>query len=419
MQQLSASLRVGPCLRNKEHRVRKLGQTLSTLARYRRHWSTLLQTTKANGRAAGPSGAAQHLTALTGFGSNPGALRMFTYVPKTLAPAPGLVVVLHGCTQSAAAYDVGAGWSTLAERHGFVLLFPEQTEANNPKTCFNWFLPGDTTRDRGEALSIRQMIEKTIGAHGIDRGRVFITGLSAGGAMAAAMLSVYPEVFAAGAIIAGLPYGSAANVQQAFESMFQGRSHSAQDWGDKVRRASTHRGPWPRVSVWHGDLDATVKPMNAEAIVQQWTDVHGIVSAPASDIVDGYRRQVWRKDGMDVIESYTIAGMAHGTPLATAQHGGVAGPFLLDVGISSSYHITRFFGLTGAARATASARTQAAVRTWLVPDEVEMIPNDRVEILGAKADEPKFHDAPRTQPVDVMAIITKALTSAGLMKPPA
>ena len=185
---------------------------------------------------------------------------MFTYVPKNCRAAPALVVVLHGCTQTAAGYDLGAGWSTLADRYGFVLLFAEQTPANNPKTCFNWFLPGDTTRDRGEALSIRQMVEKTIGAHGIDRARVFITGLSAGGAMTAAMLATYPEVFAAGAIIAGLPYGTAGNVQQAFESMFQGRSHIPQVWGDLVRGASTHRGPWPRVAIWHGDQDPTVKP---------------------------------------------------------------------------------------------------------------------------------------------------------------
>ena len=157
--------------------MRKLGQTLSALARYRRHWSTLLQTTAAT-RTEAP---ANHLTELTGFGSNPGALRMFTYAPKKLPRAPALVVVLHGCTQSAASYDIGAGWSALAERYGFVLLLPEQTAASNPKTCFNWFLPGDTARDRGEALSIRQMIEKTIGAHGIDRSQVFVTGLSAGG----------------------------------------------------------------------------------------------------------------------------------------------------------------------------------------------------------------------------------------------
>jgi feruloyl esterase len=402
--------------------VRKLGQTISTLARYRRHWSTLLHSTGAKRGATERSTAPSHLTELTGFGSNPGALRMFTYVPKNLGGSPALVVVLHGCTQSATAYDLGAGWSTLAERYGFVLLFPEQTPANNPKTCFNWFLPGDTTRDRGEALSIRQMIEKTIGAHGIDRGQVFITGLSAGGAMTAAMLATYPEVFAAGAIIAGLPYGAAGNAQQAFESMFQGRPRPAREWGDLVRRASSHRGPWPRVSIWHGDMDATVKPMNADALIAQWTDVHGIDAAPAEGKVDGYPRKVWRRDGVDTIESYTITGMAHGTPLATRQHGGTAGPFLLEAGISSSYHIAKFFGLTGEARIRAAQTprmtAQETDRAPLVPDQVEIIPDARVEILDAKTDQPKFDGKPEGG-IDVMAIITKALTSAGLMKPPA
>ena len=404
--------------------MRKLGQTISALARYRRHWSTLLQSTQASRRARAPSATADHLTELTGFGSNPGALRMFTYVPKRPRPSPALVVVLHGCTQSAASYDLGAGWSTLAERYGFILLLPEQTPANNPKTCFNWFQPGDAARDRGEALSIRQMIEKTIGAHGIDRARVFVTGLSAGGAMTAVMLATYPEVFAAGAIIAGLPYGTAGNVQQAFESMFQGPTHAANEWGDLVRRASSHRGPWPRVSVWHGDMDALVKPSNAEALVRQWTDVHGIVSAPIESLVDGYPRKVWRRDGVDLVESYTITGMAHGTPLATGaddQACGAAGPFLLEAGISSSYHIAAFFGLTGDARTRASVSTAArekAARAPLAPSEVEIIPDERVEILNGKADEPKFDEASRGS-VDVMAIITKALTSAGLMKPPA
>ncbi len=393
--------------------MRKLGQTLAALARNRRHWSTLLQSTAAK---HGPAAAPTHLTELTGFGSNPGALRMFTYVPKSLARPSALVVVLHGCTQTAASYDLGAGWSTLAERYGFVLLFPEQTSANNPKTCFNWFLPGDTERDRGEALSIRQMIEKTIGAHGIDRGKVFVTGLSAGGAMAAAMLATYPEVFAAGAIIAGVPYGSAGNVQEAFESMFQGRSHSAKEWGNKVRRASAHRGPWPRVSVWHGDLDATVKPVNAEGLICQWSDVHGIDAVPVEQRIDGYPRKVWRRDGVDIIESYTITGMAHGTPLDTATHGGTAGPFLLETGISSSYHIAKFFGLTGEARVSEPLRDEIQPAP-LVPDPVEFIPDERVEILEAKTDAPKF-ETKRDGTIDVMAIITKALTSAGLMKPP-
>ena len=394
--------------------MRKLGPTISKLARYRRHWSTLLHTTQANRTAPAQS---DHLTEVVGFGSNPGALRMFTYVPKAVAASPALVVVLHGCTQSAAGYDLGAGWSTLAERHGFVLLFPEQPGANNPKTCFNWFLPGDTARERGEALSIRQMVEKTIGAHDIDRGRVFITGLSAGGAMAAAMLATYPDVFAAGAIIAGLPYGAAGNVQQAFESMFQGRARSAGQWGDLVRAASRHRGPWPRVSIWHGDRDATVVPLNAEGLERQWTNLHDIDTAPLQDTVDGYPRRVWRRNRIDAVESITITGMAHGTPLSTSAEGR-AGPFLLEAGISSSFHIAKFFGITGAARVEAGkpAREATIVTAPPLGDDVEVIPDERVEILD-RDDRPKSGGIPHGG-IDVMAVITKALTSAGLMKPP-
>jgi len=406
--------------------VRKLGNTIGTLARYRRQWAATLQTVAGpRDRSAASPAVPSHLKEVPGFGANPGALRMFAHVPAGLEAAAPLVIVLHGCTQTAAQYDHGAGWSTLADRYGFALLLPEQTSQNNPKTCFNWFLPQDTARDGGEALSIRQMIEWMIKEHQIDRGRVFITGLSAGGAMTSAMLAAYPEVFAAGAIIAGLPHGTAGNVQQAFESMFQGRTRAPQDWGDEVRHASGHRGPWPRVSVWHGDLDPTVKPINAESIVQQWTNVHAIASEPDVEMVDGYRRQVWRRDGVDVIESYSITGMAHGTPLATGTGEGKvgrAGPFLLEAGISSSYHIAKFFGLAAKARAAKPAReVEDAARASLVPDDrVELIPDECVEILdGKSADERGRHeDTRRTGQVDVMSIITKALTSAGLMKPP-
>jgi feruloyl esterase len=182
------------------------------------------------------------------------------------------------------------------------------------------------------------------------------------------------------------------------------------------------------VSVWHGDLDATVKPVNADSIVQQWTNVHGIESAPSSEMVDGYWRQVWHRDGVDMIESYAITGMAHGTPLATGAPDddkyGEAGPFLLEVGISSSWHIAKFFGLTGKvhARAVESvSEAQNAERTSLVPDDrVEIIPDEKVEILDAQSarEKPRYEDMPRNGQIDVMSIITKALTSAGLMKPP-
>src|SRR4029077_6569240 len=235
-----------------------------------------------------------------GFGSNPGNLRMFVYRPPSLADNPALVVVLHGCTQTAAGYDLGAGWSTLADRYGFVLLFPEQQRSNNPNGCFNWFQPAHSQRGKGEPLSIRQMIEKSVVDHRIDRRRVFVTGLSAGGAMTSNMLACYPEVFAAGAIVAGLPYGAATSVQQAFETMFQSPSRPAPEWGELVRKASSHRGPWPRVSVWHGNADKTVIPSNAQEILKQWTEVHGLpLSSSVTTRVDGFPREVWINEAGD------------------------------------------------------------------------------------------------------------------------
>jgi poly(hydroxyalkanoate) depolymerase family esterase len=291
------------------------------------------------------------LTEAASFGFNPGDLRMFSFVPAQLQQKPALVVVLHGCDQKAAGYDLGAGWSTLAERYGFALLMPEQQPANNPNGCFNWFNPEDTARGRGEACSIRQMTARMVGDYEIDRRRIFVTGLSAGGAMTSVMLATYPEVFAGGAIIAGLPFGVATNVREALSGMYQSPSRPAGELGDLVRNASNHKGPWPKISVWHGSADWTVNPANANEIVKQWLDVHHLPSTRMSEgTVDGYPRQIWwNADGETIVESYTITGMAHGTPLGLADNDeryGAQGAFLIEAGISSSYHIAQFFGLT-------------------------------------------------------------------------
>lgn len=376
---------------------------LNGLARHRAAWE---RTGNGHGGAAAP------LPERIGFGSNPGNLRMFTHVPAGLAPGAPLVVVLHGCTQTAAGYNHGAGWSTLADRYGFALLLPEQQRANNPNNCFNWFEPGDTTRDRGEALSIRQMIDAIVADAGIDPGRVFITGLSAGGAMTSAMLACYPDRFAGGAIIAGLPHGAAGSVPEAFESMLQCPTKPAAAWGDLVRASSHHRGPWPRVSVWHGSADTTVIARNADEILKQWTDVHGLPSSPSSEaMVDGYPRRVWRDaSGREMVESYTITHMAHGTPLAagTAHDTcGVAGPFLLEVGISSSYHIARFFGLTGTVHASESRDLVPAVSTPRTERSFEPPPQNGRDHDRQAGTRPAF---------DVGAVINRALRSAGLIK---
>lgn len=388
--------------------MQRLGTMIRQLARHRSQWEGLMKAAAANAASSEHSRPlSNRLTETRDFGANPGNLRMLSYAPPELAPSPGLVVVLHGCTQTAAGYDHGSGWSTLAERYGFVVLFPEQQEANNPKRCFNWFQTGDTERDRGEVASIRQMVERTIRDHGIDRKRVFVTGLSAGGAMTAALLATYPDVFAGGAIIAGLPYRSAASVPEAFEAMFQGQEKPAEAWGNLVRNASHHRGPWPKVSIWHGSADATVKPMNAGEIVKQWTNVHGVSVHPSrSEIVDGYPRRVWTNEsGEDVIEEYVITGMAHGTPLATGNgenHYGAAGPFLLEVGISSSYHAAKFMGLTAHA---------VSKKASVSPKAVSIQPPPPPQQKASPRAKPSATLAP-----DIGDVITKALKAAGLMR---
>ncbi len=343
---------------------------------------------------------------------------MFKYVP--IKPERALMVVLHGCNQSAASYDVGAGWSTLADRYGFVLLLPQQQAKNNPNRCFNWFLAGDTDRGRGEALSIREMVETMIRDHEIDRGRVYVTGLSAGGAMTSVMLAAYPETFAAGGVIAGLPYRTATNAQEAFESMFQVRKRSRREWGDLVRAASPHQGPWPRVSVWHGGADPVVKRENADQIVKQWTDLHCLPEQPTLiERVDGYPRQVWRnRAGEDVIESYTIPNMTHGTPLATGssdENCGVAGAFLLEVGISSSYHIAKFCNLCGSPRRGSGERSRPATPRS-VPRAEHLGPAATPLARGPGRHVPEPSSGFEARPGNTETVITNALRSAGLLK---
>jgi poly(hydroxyalkanoate) depolymerase family esterase len=309
------------------------------------------------------SGAKGILRALDDFGQNPGALAAKYFLPEALGPNAPLVVVLHGCTQTAEQYDQGAGWSTAAQEYGFALLYPEQQRSNNPNLCFNWFLPQDNRRDRGEALSIRSMIAAMIERHHLDPTRIYVTGLSAGGAMANVLLATYPELFDGGAIIAGLPYGTATNVPQALERM-QGRGLPAlPDLAALVHHASDRSGDWPTLSVWHGSADTTVHPANAEAIVTQWRAVQGLsAQATRQDRVDGCARETWvNSDGRPCLQSITIPDMGHGTPIAQSGPDacGSPAPYILDRNISSTRHICRFWGLTSDAASTRDAHCAA------------------------------------------------------------
>lgn len=294
--------------------------------------------------------AAQSLTQVTGFGSNPGALTMYKYVPAGLPAGAPLVVALHGCAQSASSYDAETGWILLADRWKFALVLPEQTTGNNSSRCFNWFETGDITRGAGEALSIKQMVDRMKSDHLSDPARIFVTGLSAGGAFTAVMLATYPDVFAGGAVVAGVPHNCGIGTSAAFSCMNPGSDLSPAAWGNKVRAASSHAGPWPIVSIWHGDADTTVRPANANELMEQWTHVHGIDQTPeVQDTVAGYPHKVYKNAaGKALVESYSITGMGHGTPVDPGtgeRQCGTAGAYILDKDICSSWYIGKFFGL--------------------------------------------------------------------------
>ncbi|MGK0361480.1 MAG: poly(hydroxyalkanoate) depolymerase family esterase [Bradymonadia bacterium] len=296
--------------------------------------------------------------AVPDFGGNPGVLNMYRYVPSP-DPGPGapLVVALHACSQNATAYR-NAGWEPLADEYGFYVIYPEQTPFNNGAGCFNWageFGNGaNIPRGDGENQSIKTMVDFMLGAHGIDAARVFTTGHSGGGAQSALMLATWPDVFAGGAMIAGVPYDCTRNFNQVSACLNPGLPRAANVWGDLVRAAFPgFQGTYPKVSVWHGTADFSVAPANGDEMVKQWTNVHGLGEQPdATEMVDGHSRKIWRDgDGQVVVEQYEIQDGGHGTFVDPDSGCGTAAAFFLDNNICSALRIAQFFGLTDEAPA--------------------------------------------------------------------
>jgi len=331
------------------------------------------------------------LTVVAGFGTNPAQLTMHKHVPAAMPDAPRpLVVVLHGCTQTPAAYE-SAGWSTLADEWKFYVVYPAQnTTRNNSSGCFNWggrwasapssfvLTPEalDVTeiqRGNGENQSIKEMVDKMKADHKVDDKRVFVTGLSGGGAMAALMLATWPDVFSGGAIFAGIPYGCAMDKKTTAEASnclkdYTGTNaylaRTPAQWGDLVRAAApSFKGPYPRVSIWHGTTDFVVNARNGAELMKQWTNVNGVDQTPdAQNDVDGFPHKEYKDaSGKTVVETYDITGQGHGTEVAPAKpidpakadgpKCGKAGAYILSAGICSTYYAGKFFGLDGAGAA--------------------------------------------------------------------
>ncbi len=286
---------------------------------------------------------------VSNFGSNPGNLGMYKYVPSNLTGKAPLVLALHGCTQTATEFNQRSGWSQLAEEKGFVVVYPEQNKANNPMMCFNWGGEyGDQTnliRGKGENQSVIEMIETIKSQHDIDSSRIFIAGFSAGAAMTANMLALYPDVFKAGAIMAGIPYRCATDLMSSFTCMFQGKSQSAEQWGDLARAAYAHNGEYPKVSIWHGTSDYTVTPKNANELVKQFGNLLEISgNAVKEDFQDGNEHTYYvDARGEKVISVHRIQGMGHAITVNPSDefNGGSTGSFSENRGVHSTYEVAK------------------------------------------------------------------------------
>jgi len=291
------------------------------------------------------------LTPVNSFGSNPGALDMYEYVPANLPSGRPLVVVMHGCTQTASAMEP-AGWNALADKYQFAVVYPQQRNANQQLGCFTWYAAADIARDAGEAQSIVQMVDKMISMHGSDAGRVYATGLSAGAAFTAVLIAAYPDRFRAGSIMAGVPYKCATDVSSGSSCASSGVTKAPDAWGALVRDAFPgFTGSYPRVQIWHGSADYTVATANATELVKQWTNVWGIdQTATATDMISTATRTQYKAGDKVAVELYLVAGMGHAIATGADALGAcpaTSGAFFADEKICSTLRAAEFFGLLG------------------------------------------------------------------------
>ena len=264
-----------------------------------------------------------------------GSRRFRTYVPaKAAKGATGVIVMLHGCTQSPEDFAVGTGMNALADAHGLVVIYPAQSRGDNAQSCWNWFSRGDQRRGRGEPAILAALTQQVCTEHGIKRDRTFVAGLSAGAAMAAILGETYPDVFAAVGAHSGLPLGSAKDVPSAFAAMA----------GNALETPGVAQaGHTVRTIVFHGTADSTVHPSNGDGIARRARDSHARQSVETSISGDTGGRRYTRAlscdlDGTALVEHWTVEGQGH------AWSGGKpAGSYTDPKGPDASAEMIRFF----------------------------------------------------------------------------
>lgn len=242
------------------------------------------------------------------FSGSEGALSYWLYLPARPACGLPLVVMLHGCTQTPGDFARGTGMNLLAEEMGFIVAYPNQPASANIARCWNWFKPGDQQRDTGEPAMIAALTREIVTEHGADANRVYVAGLSAGGAAAAILASAYPDVYAAVGIHSGLACGAATDMMSAFTAM---RNGSQQTHG------RDRAGRFVPVITFHGDNDAKVHAINSAQIVANAAEQIGrplTITRERGDTPKGrtYTREMnCSADGEVQIEQWTIHGAGH------------------------------------------------------------------------------------------------------------
>ncbi len=246
------------------------------------------------------------------FSNQAGRLAYKVYLPAgPLAQPPAMVVMLHGCTQSADDFAQGTQMNRLADAQGLLVVYPEQATAANASRCWNWFQPQDQRRDAGEPSLIAGAVRAVAQQHGVDVRRIFVAGLSAGAAMAVTLGETYPDVFAAVGAHSGLPYGSAQDVASALAAMKGGRGLAASlqrmpGAGAAPRKQARQAVP---VIVFHGDRDHTVQHSNGAQIVQQALDAHAAQTTQSASAADAAHAT---PDGAGALRATSHTGVAPG-----------------------------------------------------------------------------------------------------------
>ncbi|SEE86152.1 esterase, PHB depolymerase family [Streptomyces sp. 3213] len=256
------------------------------------------------------------LTEVTGFGTNPSNLQMYVYVPAAVTARPAVVVAVHYCGGSGPAMYSGTEYASLADQLGFIVVYPSVTRASK---CFDVSSPQALHRDGGsDPVGIKSMVDWVKSTYSADPGRVFALGISSGAMMTNVLLGDYPDVFAAGAAFAGVPFGCFATTDGSeWNTACAGGTvvHTPQQWGDLVRGADPgYTGPRPRMQLWHGTADDTLRYPNFGEEIKQWTNVLGVGQTPtATDSpATGWTRTRYGATGDQApVEAISLQGVTH------------------------------------------------------------------------------------------------------------